>query len=248
LQITKTVCAPNDRKDPRHRGEVVIDVGRTEARRFERARRLLSSSSMIVPAHRRFRAGILGSIALAVAAAPAVAHAQSSGDAPSSPDRERRDPSAYPIEIEPHFAFATGGVYRATSGFGAGLRVSIPFFRSLLQGVPNDIAITLGADLLRYGDCYYGAECGANYLMVPAGAQWSVFVGRRLSMFAEGGVFVFKGFFDGCSPKDGPSCSPPSDFGVLPMLAAGVRVHVGDDVSFTARLGYPTFTVGVSFL
>jgi hypothetical protein len=216
-----------------------------------RARVLLRLPSMIAPtrrAPRALRAWLLGSIALAVAAAPGGARAQGPGDAPTPAGRPPRDPSAYPVELEPHFAFATGGIYRGASGFGAGLRLSIPFVRGLLRGVPNDLALTLGADLLRYGDCYYGAECGANYLMVPAGAQWNVFVGRRLSMFAEGGVVVFRGFFEGCSPADGPSCSSPSDFGVLPMVAAGVRVHVGDDVSFTARLGYPTFTVGISFL
>ena len=133
-------------------------------------------------------------------------------------------------------------------GVGAGLRLSIPVVQGLLRGVPNNLAITFGGDWLHYGDCYYGAECGANYLMIPAGAQWNVFIGRRLSVFAEGGVFVFKGFFDGCGAKDGPGCSSPSDFGVLPMLAVGARVHLGDDVSFTARLGYPTFTLGVSFL
>ena len=46
----------------------------------------------------------------------------------------------------------------------------------------------------------------------------------------------------------GPGCAPPSDFGVLPTLAIGARIHMGDNVSFTARIGYPTITFGVSFL
>jgi hypothetical protein len=179
---------------------------------------------------------------IAILAAPAIARAQGPVEAPT-PDR---DPSVYPVEIEPHFAFATGGVYTA-SGFGAGLRVSIPIVPDLLHAVPDNLAITFGGDLLHYSDCYYGDECGANYLMLPVGAQWNVFVARRVSLFAEAGLYVYKGFFNQC-PGNGPGCSAPSDFGLGPMLAVGVRVHIGDNVSFNARLGYPTFTLGVSFL
>jgi hypothetical protein len=84
--------------------------------------------------------------------------------------------------------------------------------------------------------------------MLPAVAQWNIFVARRVSVFGEGGIFVYKGFFNGCGPGDGPGCSPPSDFGILPTVAIGARIHVGDNVSFVARLGYPTITLGVSFL
>ncbi len=71
---------------------------------------------------------------------------------------------------------------------------------------------------------------------------------RRVSLFAEAGVFLYKGFFDECAPGDGPGCVAPSDFGLLPTLAVGVRVHMGDNAAFTARLGYPTATLGVSFM
>jgi hypothetical protein len=84
--------------------------------------------------------------------------------------------------------------------------------------------------------------------MLPIAAQWNVFVARRVSLFGEAGAFIYKGFFDGCAPGDGPGCSPPSDFGVLPTLAIGARIHIGDNASFTARIGYPTMTLGVSFL
>ena len=84
--------------------------------------------------------------------------------------------------------------------------------------------------------------------MLPVAAQWNVFLARRVSVFAEAGVFVYKGFFDGCGPSDGPGCSPPSNFGILPTLAVGGRLHLGDNVSLIARLGYPTVTLGVSFL
>jgi hypothetical protein len=190
---------------------------------------------------RSIRRGLFGALSLAAlfAAVPAMAD----GEAPT-----RRDElPLYPIEIEPHFAFGAGDVYGAT-GLGAGLRLSIPVISGHLGQVPDNLAIGFGADFLHYDNCYYGNDCGANYLMLPAVAQWNIFVARRVSVFGEGGIFVYKGFFNGCGPGDGPGCSPPSDFGVLPTVAIGARIHVGDNVSFVARLGYPTITLGVSFL
>ncbi|MGD0525315.1 MAG: hypothetical protein ABSE49_09240 [Polyangiaceae bacterium] len=190
---------------------------------------------------RSIRRGLFGALSLAAlfAAVPAMAD----GEAPT-----RRDElPLYPIEIEPHVAFGAGDVYGAT-GLGAGLRLSIPVISGHLGQVPDNLAIGFGADFLHYDNCYYGNDCGANYLMLPAVAQWNIFVARRVSVFGEGGIFVYKGFFNGCGPGDGPGCSPPSDFGVLPTVAIGARIHVGDNVSFVARLGYPTITLGVSFL
>jgi hypothetical protein len=157
------------------------------------------------------------------------------------------EPSAYPVEIEPHFTFGPDNVY-GNSGVGAGLRVSIPVVSSLLVHVPDNLAVSFGGDLIHYDNCYFGSECGANYLLLPVAAQWNVFVARRVSLFAEGGVFLYKGFFNQCGPDDGPGCVEPSDFGILPTLAVGARLHMGDNVSFTARIGYPTITLGLSFL
>jgi hypothetical protein len=185
--------------------------------------------------------GLFG--ALSLAALFVASPARADGEAPT-----RRDElPLYPIEIEPHFAFGAGDVYGAT-GLGAGLRLSIPLVSGHLGQVPDNLAIGFGGDILHYDNCYYGNDCGANYLMLPAVAQWNIFVARRVSVFGEGGIFVYKGFFNGCGPGDGPGCSPPSDFGILPTVAIGARIHVGDNVSFVARLGYPTITLGVSFL
>jgi hypothetical protein len=158
----------------------------------------------------------------------------------------RDDVSVYPLELEPHFSFGAENVYGAT-GFGAGLRLSIPVLAGSLGRIPDNLAISFGGDVLHYDNCYYADYCGANYLMFPIAAQWNIFVLRHLSLFVEGGAFVYKGFFDGCGPGDGPGCSPPSDFGILPTLAVGGRIHLGPRAAFTARLGYPTSTLGVSF-
>jgi hypothetical protein len=157
------------------------------------------------------------------------------------------EPSAYPVEFEPHFTFGAENVY-GQAGFGAGLRVSIPVVGSLLRRIPDNLAISFGGDIVHYDNCYYADNCGANYLMLPVAAQWNIFLARRVSVFVEGGVFVYKGFFDGCAPVNGPGCVAPPDFGVLPTLAVGGRIHLGDNVSLIARIGYPTVTFGVSFL
>jgi hypothetical protein len=196
--------------------------------------------------HRSVRRLLLAGLAATSFALSRAALAQAPGETTTPAPRDD-EPSAYPVEIEPHFSFGAGDIY-AAAGVGAGLRVSIPVVYSLLRNVPDNLAISFGGDVLNYSDCYYGNDCGANYLMLPAAAQWNVFVARRVSLLAEGGLFVYKGFFNGCAPGDGPGCSPPSDFGVLPTIAVGARVHLSDNASFVARIGYPTFTLGVSFL
>ena len=157
-----------------------------------------------------------------------------------------RELNAYPLEIEPHFSFGPENVYGA-DGFGGGLRLSIPVVPGFLTRVHDNLALSVGGDLIHYDKCYYGAYCSANYLMVPAAAQWNVFLGRHFSLFAEGGAFFYRGWFDECAPGD-LGCSAPSDLGVLPTLAIGGRIHLGPHTAFTARLGYPTTTLGLSFM
>lgn len=146
--------------------------------------------------------------------------------------------------MEPHFTFGPENVYGA-SGFGAGLRLGIPVVDGHLGSVPDNLALSLGGDVVHYDNCY-GPNCGANYLMVPVAAQWNIFVARPVSLFFEGGAYLYKGWFTDCGPGQG--CSSPPDLGVLPTLAAGIRVHLGGAVALTGRLGYPTTTLGVSFM
>jgi hypothetical protein len=203
----------------------------------------------IVPKKTRMtkaRARCLAAVAsFAVVALPSIASAQTLEARVETRPERLDEPSLYPIEIEPHFTFGAENVYGAT-GFGAGLRVGIPLAAGHLGDIPQNVAISFGGDLLHYDNCYYGTFCSANYLMVPVAAQWNVFVARRVSLFAEGGVFVYKGWFDECGGN--PGCSAPSDFGLLPTIAIGGRVHLGRDVALTLRLGYPTSTLGVSFM
>jgi hypothetical protein len=191
----------------------------------------------------RFLVSVLSIVAVTF---PAIARADVvlRAEAPATPTDV---PSAYPLEIEPHLTFGPENVYGAT-GFGAGLRLGVPVAVGHLGSVPQNVAISFGADVLHYDNCFFPADCGANYLVVPVAAQWNVFVARRVSVFGEGGVYLYKGWFDGCGPGDGPGCSAPPDFGLLPTIALGGRFHLGPSAALTLRLGYPTTTLGVSFL
>jgi hypothetical protein len=159
----------------------------------------------------------------------------------------RDEVSLYSLEVEPHFSFGAENVY-GTTGFGGGLRLGIPLVAGHLGWTPDNLALSFGGDLIHYDNCYYGDHCSANYFMVPVAAQWNVFVARRVSLFLEGGAFLYKGWFDDCGPTDGPGCSAPPNFGVLPTVAVGGRIHVGRNAAFTLRLGYPTTTLGLSFM
>jgi hypothetical protein len=159
--------------------------------------------------------------------------------------RRYYDETFYPIEIEPHFSFGAADVY-GPAGFGAGLRLGVPFVRGHVGYAPENLAITFGADILHYDNCYFSGDCGANYLMLPVALQWNVFVARRVSLFAEGGAFLYNGWVDDCAVAG--CAGAPSTLGVLPTVAIGGRVHIGPVAALTLRIGYPISTFGVSFL
>ncbi len=190
-------------------------------------------------------AALLSLVSLTCLVVPAIANAQERVEVREG---ERRDEvTIYPVELEPHFSLGPENVYGAT-GIGAGLRASIPLVYGHVGELPDNLAISFGGDILHYDNCFFGRDCGANYLMLPVAAQWNVYFARRVSLFLEGGAFLYKGWFDGCSAADGPDCRAPSDFGVLPTFAIGARIRLNQNMSFVARVGYPTTTLGLSFL
>jgi hypothetical protein len=80
--------------------------------------------------------------------------------------------------------------------------------------------------------------------MLPVAAQWNIGFARQFSLLLEGGIYVYKGWYDSC----GANCSGPSDLGVLPTFAVGGRIHLHRNVALLFRIGYPMSTVGISFL
>jgi hypothetical protein len=177
-------------------------------------------------------------------------------------DQTIRTPGDHPhyaIEVEPHGLFGFGGLGAwGGFGFGAGLRLSIPVMQNgFIPKINNSVAITFGGDFLHYENCYstiygLGYGCAANYLYFPVALQWNFFVAQKWSVMAELGAAPYYGFFDNycdnLNQQQRLFCTSPSHFSVTPWFNAGGRYHFNEHVALTLRIGWPTFSVGVSFM
>lgn len=162
----------------------------------------------------------------------------------------------YTVEIEPHgligFGFRYGGV-----GIGAGARFSIPIVKNgFIPSINNSVAVSFGADFMHYGGCVgdfndVDIDCSANYLFFPVALQWNFYVASKWSVFGEPGIVPFYGFYDdvcGNGPGQLKGCNDPSHFSVAPALYVGGRYHFNEHTALTMRIGYPDFSIGVSFM
>jgi hypothetical protein len=177
------------------------------------------------------------------------------------------DHPKYVVEIEPHGLWGWRHYYFGAPGDGLGLgaRIAIPVVENgFVPSINNNVAVSFGIDWLHYGGatCYYyaaGPNVGpgpcyavgdANYLLFPVSMQWNFFVAQRWSVFGEPGLVIYHGFFDYCTNvRPGTQCGPtPTETGIDFAFYAGGRFHFSDHATLTMRIGYPTFSVGVSFL
>ena len=195
-------------------------------------------------------------VALAVAVmAPKVAHAS------DVIIRNGRLPIGYATEVEPHLVVGSdppGPGYG--SGAGVGIRASFVVApEGFIRGVNDSVAVGVGLDLGHYYGSLafngYRDQClhfepgpagtsictqvtsGAgtyNYVFVPVVLQWNFWFTDRLSAFGEPGVNVY---FLG-----------NHGFAAGPALYIGGRFRIADRITLTARLGYPTIGIGVSFM
>jgi hypothetical protein len=168
----------------------------------------------------------------------------------------------YPVEIELHGLWGwTHYDYEPDDGFGLGARFSIPIVKNgFVPSINNSVAISFGLDWLHYSGtgCYYYGPHGpdgcydfpdSNFLFFPVVMQWNFFVARRWSVFGEPGLVVYHGFIDYCAGVPaGVPCGNPTTTGVDFAFYAGARFYVSDHVALVMRIGYPTFSFGVSFM
>jgi hypothetical protein len=208
-----------------------------------------------VTAHFRLRAQLL------FMAGPALCTLWTAADAAAqSTIRTPGDRRPYTIEAEPHLALGLFGPPGDGSGggWGAGGRASFEIVRNgFIESINNSVSIGVGADFLHYdGSGYVGpgrctrfasAPGGAavcvevsqtggpsNYLFLPAVLQWNFWLAPKWSVFGEPGIAIYVFDYDSA--------------GVVPTLYLGGRFHFSDKVTLTLRVGYPTFSLGVSFL
>lgn len=161
------------------------------------------------------------------------------------------DHPQYVVELEPHGDFGFGFRYDGV-GLGLGFRASIVVVKNgFIPKLNNSVAVTFGGDFIHYGGCYFSnIDCNANYLFFPAGLQWNFFVAEHWSVFGEPAIVPFYGFYDDYCAVNGKVrfCSDPAHFSVTPGFYVGGRYHFNEHIALTMRIGYPTFSVGASFM
>lgn len=137
-----------------------------------------------------------------------------------------RNPSSHPQgpELEPHLTFGP-----FDTDLGAGFRATFQIGKNnFVSSINNSVGVGVGLDYLQR--CRGG--CGGGYLVVPVVMQWSFYLTRAWSVFAEPGVLAR---FDGALHP-------------VFMTQLGARWHFKDTVTLTMRVGWPYWSVGVSFM
>jgi hypothetical protein len=164
----------------------------------------------------------------------------------------------YVFEAEPHLALGLVDPpgFGAGTGWGLGFRGTVELLdNGFIPKLNNTVGIGFGLDYLRYdgwqgprGQCqrFVPGPAGVpicvevsgrnhvNYFFVPVVMQWNFWLHRKWSVFAEPGLALY--FDDG-----------RLDFTPF-VLYAGGRFHFTDRITLTMRVGYPSFSLGVSFL
>ena len=157
----------------------------------------------------------------------------------------------YSFEAEPHLllGLVEPPGYAHGEGFGIGFRGTVNIVNDgFIKTINNSIGVGFGADLLRYDadeciDLDSAGNCvrtdGVTVISMPVVMQWNFYISRNWSVFGEPGIGIRYEAYDG--PGD------DFDFDYLHLYLGG-RYHFSDNVTLTMRVGYPTFSVGVSFL
>jgi hypothetical protein len=177
-------------------------------------------------------------------------------DAPARADDTIKRPGDHPsysVEIEPHLLIGWGGWgnFYGGNGWGVGARFGIPIVQNgFVPSINNSVAISFGVDIVHYDGCWWNqfGNCNANYFDFPVTLQWNFFVAHHWSVFGEPGLFIYHGFLSDC-PGPNVACNArPSDTGIAPAFFIGGRYHFSNTMALTMRLGFPTFSLGFSFM
>jgi len=165
-----------------------------------------------------------------------------SAHADTSTIKKPGDHPKYFFEAEPHFVV---GFFDPPAGdhtgFGPGFRGTVNLLdRAFIPTINNSIGIGFGADFLLYGKvCKQKtgpADCEQeSQIIFPVVLQWNFWLSRNWSVFAEpGAAFELRTKHD--------------DRFRWFVAYGGARFHFSDTVALTMRAGWPTLSVGVSFL
>lgn len=172
----------------------------------------------------------------------------------------------YSVEIEPHLLAALIAPV-ASDGYGIGVRFSIPIVdNGFVSTINNSVAIGFGLDWEHFSGCYggwyygYNAYCpDINRFDFPVVMQWNFFLSTHFSVFGEPGIGLHYTtwpdagactYYDGSGRLVMNNCGGRAGgrFEVDPLiLMVGGRYHFSEKAALTARIGFPYFSIGVSF-
>ncbi len=162
----------------------------------------------------------------AIAACLALALASSSAAAESVIKLPGAHPD-YRFEAEPHFMFGLeppGGA--AGRGFGPGFRGTVVLVQDgFIRRINDSVGFGFGADWVAFSS-------RQTSVWVPLVMQWNFWLTRHISVFGEPGF----GFYLGNAT------------GLRGAAYGGARFAFTDHITLTLRVGYPTFSAGLSFL
>lgn len=169
---------------------------------------------------------------VAFACAPEVAHAQNLIKRPGAHNH-------YSVEVEPQFAISWAGhahryddVYY-DSGFGPGIRFSIPFMHNgPITNLNNNIGINFGLNTFFYSSRY---DYNPIVWSMPVAFQWNFYFTDIISVLGEVGFST-----NLVTTRD------YTDFYADPIFQGGGRFQFGK-VGIIVRVGYPMLTVGANF-
>ena len=151
----------------------------------------------------------------------------SSASADESIIKRPGDHPQYRFEAEPHGLFGFGGPFGPQADAGAGFRGTIILVdNGFVKKINNSVGIGFGGDVFfRKGTVF-----------LPVVMQWNFFLSTHWSVFAEPGFGI------------AANANVNKFFPLHPTGYLGGRYHFNDRIALTLRAGYPSFSVGVSFM
>ncbi len=165
-----------------------------------------------------------------------------------------KQPGAHPrynFEAEPHMV-AMDHPGHGGDGFGFGFRGSVVIVdNGFVNTINNSVAIGFGLDMLAFNrDHCHGGRNGfchdhGPFLLIPVVMQWNFWLHKKWSVFGEPGLGIILHDEDYNSDIDNDL-----DLDIDPIIFfAGGRFHFNDNITLTARAGFPTsVNFGASFL